>query len=192
MIEFFSGISLEDFLIYIINGFLFTGIWRFMHNQQSKGGVGDRLLTCLVVGFCLVSTYNCIPIPSRLPFVIESCVASSIIAYVAGRILNSKVVEKIFCFMKIRSTYPGGFWFDVQDKRDCSFWMEAEYQGNIYYGQVELIESHERFPLITLVYYEKRDKDGTQLEDHTHDYTQKVLIDTAKCDSIKLLYNAED
>ena len=117
-----------------------------MHNQQSKGGVGDRLLTCLVVGFCLVSLYNCIPIPSRLPFVIESCVASSIIAYVAGRLLNSKVVEKIFCFMKISIPHTletSGLMYRI--KETVHFGWKQNNQGNSYYGQVELIESHERF-----------------------------------------------
>lgn len=191
MIQFFSGIGLTDLILYVVNGFIFTGIWRFIYDRPNKHNLGDHLLSCLVCGFCLCAIYSALPVFDNEAFPITSCAVSAVLAFALAKTSSSKYVEDIFTDLDIRTTYPGDFWIDVQDKRNISFWIEAEYRGNLFYGEVELIESHERYPQITLVYYKRTDLDGNIVEDYTKDGTQKFVLDTAKCDTIKLLYKPD-
>jgi hypothetical protein len=63
--------------------------------------------------------------------------------------------------------------------------------GKKYYGQVVIVEEFSREPQIVLSRYDISDLNGNMISDFDEKLNHRILIDTSKCDEIRLVYDKE-
>lgn len=92
--------------------------------------------------------------------------------------------------LNIRTTVNEFIWRDIEDEK-YGIWVRAVSKSCDFdiFGRLVLIEEFQRFPMIVVDEYEYTKIDETPVEDFSKDDCRRILIDTSKCDTVRLIYN---
>lgn len=157
-----------------------------MRDDNEPNGI---FMYSLVIGFLIISMAHIIPITTNnilIDYIILFFVIV-VLAYIFAKVYISNIFYKVLSKLHIPYTVNRYIWYDLEEK-DATYVIVKYNDKNIaYYGQLSYYEEYQRFPQITLVNYEIYTiEPWVKIEDYT-DKNRKVLLDTAKVDSIEFV-----
>lgn len=194
----FRSVSLYDIILYIVAGFVFIGVFRFVTEADRISISAQSFLVDLIVGFILKNI--CLVVPFRtslhaLNIVIFICVCI-LGGYLFGLLYQSALFNSCLTKLRIRSTPSLSIWTTIT-KHEESLWVRIGYKNLDlkYFGILQYCEEMQRYPQIALYGYTKgmytQDLVDDFLEDYTGDMTKFVLLDTSKADYIEFVSTNE-
>ncbi len=186
---------LPDIMIYLVSGFLFIRIFSFVSTTKRTNDYQHIIVKSVIVGYILKYIGSMIPALTSvyalniLGFLGICCV----LAYICARVYTSKWFYSILRLIGIQNTLNDELWVDIEG--DKSVWAEIySHETNEYYfGLVCLSENFKDNPKIVLKRYAIfKDTNDDPIKDYNNDPCKRILIDTSKCDVIKLTYSNEN
>ena len=171
-------------------GLIFIYVFRLAAMIVPEQDGQTRWLTYYVVGYCiqLVSRYIRETTETNLDwefyewfYVATVCMVSAILAFVLGKIFESKWFSNMRRQIRIHDTMRKDFWDDINDSElgmavHCVFEDGTTIDGGLMY-----MERGQRYPQISLWAGEIN---GTECSDN-----MLVTVDTQKCKYIVTTYN---
>lgn len=204
-------------IFYLISGFGFLWVFSFVRLDKWEKDIQHVILAslfagfvvCNVVDFILLLFHNMIEgffgtVELSIPqtFVNLLYVAAGAGGgYLCGKLYTGDFSRKLLDKLNVQRTTASYLWNDLLDASDPprGFWIYLEFPDihRAYYGSADLIEGHERFPIIVLARYteyawsEASGQYNVVLKEYDQDPTQKVVLDSSKAGVIKLVYDSE-
>lgn len=171
-------------------------IFNFITSAKNPKEYQHMIVRSLLVGYVLTIGYHIVPSATGNNEYIDIflfIIITIILAYFSGRLWISNLLSNIFKKLKISATLNEYLWYDIEDKSDKPLWVRIVIvsQNLDLTGQLVMFEEYQRKPMIILGYYIRKDLEGNTKEDCSNDPTQRVVIDTEKCDRIELVYNKD-
>lgn len=192
--------TLSDVVLYIVVGYVFIQVFNFIVSNQDPSEFQHLFFKAIISGFILVNAMLLFPISFKneyweIAFVL---LASIVLSYIAAQIYTSVMLKKVLKTINIRRTVNPYIWNDIEDKNK-TLWVHVGFkQLNVQYlGKLVCIEDFHRQPIIVLGNYSQcqfddniNDVNDTAI-DCTSDSKQRIVIDTARADYIKLIYDKD-
>lgn len=192
--------TLFDIVLYIVIGYVFIRIFNFIVSNQNPSEFQYLFFRALITGFILVNGVLLIP----FNFVNEYCklmvilLTTIVLSYIAAQTYTSVILKKVLRKINVRRTVNPYIWNDIEDKSK-TLWVHVGFKelNAQFLGKLVCIEDFQRQPTIVLGNYSQcefnediNDADNISI-DCTNDSKQRVVIDTAKADFIKLIYDKD-
>lgn len=183
---------LPDIMLYLVSGFLFVRIFNFICTKRKANDYQHIIIKSVIVGYILKYIASFIPALTNiyalnvLGFIVLCC----IIAFIAARIYKSNWFYKFLRFIGVENTLNDDFWVDIEG--DKSVWAEVYCKDTeeYYYGLVCLSENFKDEPKIVLKRYSiYKENSNEPIKDYNTDPAKRIVIDTSKCEVIKLTYS---
>lgn len=168
---------LPEIIYYLVIGFIFLQSFRLTYRHKPST---DIFTTSLVIGFGIVKLFN--QIPKSINVVADRvliALATLLIGYFVGRLLDSRTINWLFDKLKISKTTHSNLWDDLKDDTYISR-IEASINGNVYRGLFYLEEEAET-PKIALSQY--------SINDGPINHDKVIILDTAKADYVTIEYS---
>lgn len=196
---------LPQIILYIVTGFAFIKTYHFVALRQNTMDLEHILTASLVIGYIYTNIAYMIPASTYDWLVgrewidnayigdnILIILSAVICGFLSARILRSKSIQWLLAKLKIRESGNVYLWDDLLDNE---YPMKAILTcGNlIYEGMVHMYESYSNEPHVVLSAYLIRDVAACRtLEDFSNDSTKVIIIDTAKADTISIVYYEDE
>lgn len=188
----FNSVSLYDIILFIVSGYYFTGVFKFVTEVKKPSTDLQSLVLDLIVGFTIKSICKTIPFRTKISSVnivgyICICILSG---YLIGLLYNSSFFQIFLSKLKIRTSTKSQIWKVITDHEE-SLWVTVGYKelDLKYYGFLRCYDGDEKYPQIALYGYSKGSYDQDLKKNPSEDYTGKmskfVLLDTSKADIIE-------
>lgn len=182
---------LPDVIIYIVLGFIFIKVYRFVSVIKNPSDYKHILTESLIYGFILNSIYklihSMIPINvnvyiGRICMILLTVVA----AYISARIVYGQLFTNILCKLNIHQTPIKDFWVDITQGEYSSYItvIDDKHQS-IIRGKIKLIETYNDRPLIQISNYTTTDFNTGEISEQKDDF-ETIVIDSSKYSEIYL------
>lgn len=183
---------LPDVIIYIVLGFIFIKVYRFVSVIKNPSDYKHILTESLIYGFILNSIYNLIysMIPININIYIgRICMILLTVAaaYLSARIVYSQLFTNILCKLNIHQTPIKDFWVDVTQGEYASHITIFDREHNlIIRGKVKMIETYNDRPLIQISNYTTTTLNNDTINNLEDNSVETIIIDTSKYPEIYL------
>lgn len=179
---------LPQIIIYIVTGFVFVKTFHFVALKQNITDIEHILTSSLVIGYIYCNIAYLIPISISYEIDTALIVLSTLfLGYLFGKIARSKYMLNILDCLKIRDTGNLYLWDDIMDN-DYPMKVIISFENSSYEGMLHNYETYSNEPHIVLCSYILKDKDGKIIKDLSNNNTEIVILNTAKADSVNILY----
>lgn len=182
---------LPDVIIYIVLGFIFIKVYRFVSVIKNPSDYKHILTESLIYGFILNSIYNLIysMIPININIYIgRICMIllTVMAAYISARIVYGQLFTNILCKLNIHQTPIKDFWVDITQGEYSSYItvIDDKHQS-IIRGKIKLIETYNDRPLIQISNYTTTDFNTGEISEQKDDF-ETIVIDSSKYSEIYL------
>lgn len=176
--------------MYIITGYSFLNTIHVVTLKEKSEDIEHILTGSLVIGFI------CYKIASLIPYTwgeeldcLGITLSSVVFAYLLGLFLNSRIILKIYDFLKIRESGKKYLWDDVMDT-SLSMMVNVYYGSLKYNGYLFSYESYSNSPNVILASYILTSNDSI-IEDNSQDKTKLIILDVGKSDKVEIIYKGE-
>lgn len=183
---------LPDVIIYIVLGFIFIKVYRFVSVIKNPSDYKHILPESLIYGFILNSIYNLIysMIPININIYIgRICMILLTVAaaYLSARIVYSQLFTNILCKLNIHQTPIKDFWVDITQGEYSSYItvIDDKHQS-IIRGKIKLIETYNNRPLIQISNYTTTDFNTGEINNQKNNDFETIVIDTSKYSEVYL------
>lgn len=179
---------LPDIIIYIILGFIFIKVYRFVSIIKNPTDYKHILTESLICGFILKNIYSLIPIHINLYIDNLGMVLSTILlAYCAAKVIYSKWLTGVLEKVGIQQTPAKDFWVDVTQGEYASHITIFDREHNlIIRGKVKMIETYNDRPLIQISNYTTTTLNNDIINNLEDNSVETIIIDTSKYPEIYL------
>ena len=184
---------LPQVIIYIILGFIFLRIFRYMCTIKNSEEYEHIVWESLLVGFVLNHCYMLIPISVNYAVdIIGMIVMTVILAGVFSKIYSSNKLDKALRYLGVHRTRNKYIWKDIEDhdyKMEVALMnpdTKEAYQGVIVY--YEEFEKHPQIVLTQYRYWEDWHKEEPDMN-FTDNPEKIALVDTAQFSRINIIYD---
>lgn len=182
---------LPQAILYIVTGYIFICVFRFVALKEQHAEIQHILLSSLVSGYVIVKIMNMIPFTISYEADCIGIICTGALAgYILGQLYSRNCFDKLFEKLKIRSTLNKDIWNDIVDMDYPLYLVITLDDGTIYKGYVHLYELSKIHPIVCLGAYLKISADGN-IEDHTYDANQIIMLDTARAKNVEVHYYRE-
>lgn len=173
--------------MYIITGYSFLNTIHIVTLRENSEDIEHILTGSLVIGFICYKIANLIQFScGEVLDCLGITLSSVVFAYLLGLFLNSRIILKIYNFLKIRESGKKYLWDDVMDTSLSM--MVNVYYGNIKYnGYLFSYESYSNSPNVILASYIVTSENNI-IEDNSQDKTKLIILDTEKSDKVEIIY----
>ena len=192
--SFFEGLSLNEIFLYLISGYIFTTVFHFITSCAKPINFKYGITRSLLYGYILTMFYHAVPsiTHNNMIDIILFFIVCAVMSYVLAQFYMSNFVRMIFRKFNIKTTIYDYIWRDIQDDK-YGIWIRAVSEACNFdiFGRLVLIENYERNPMLVLDMYEYTTIDGKVEENIEEDLHRRILIDSSKCDTIRIVYNED-
>lgn len=179
---------LPQAILYIVAGYIFISVLRFVSLKYQHTEIEHILLSSLVSGYIIVKIMNLIPFSISYE---ADCVGiictSAFTGYLIGKLYSLNCFDKILNKLEIRATLNKNIWNDLVDMTYPLYVIITMEDNTEYSGYIQYYELETNRPIICLGAYSKKTPDGI-IEDHQYDQNKVIAIDTEKSKSIEFQY----
>lgn len=179
---------LPNIIIYLVLGFVFIKVFRFVYIEESPNDSQHILTESLIYGFILRNIYSAFPISIGAYIDIIGMVLSTvIIAYLLAKFIYSKPFGKILTKLKIQQTPIKDFWIDITHSKERTYITVYDKESDrIINGRLARAETFNKRPLIQLSEYIIKNTRGDIISDMSLNTADTIAIDTSKYPEIML------
>lgn len=179
---------LPNIIIYLVLGFVFIKVFRFVYIEESPNDSQHILTESLIYGFILQNIYSAFPISINTYIDIIGMVLSTvIIAYFLAKFIYSKLFSKILAKLKIQQTPIKDFWIDITHSKERTYITVYDKESDrIINGRFARAETFNKRPLIQLSEYIIKNTRGDIISDMSLNTADTIVIDTSKYPEIML------
>lgn len=182
---------LLDIIIYLIGGYLYIAIYRFVAYKEKLDGVENILLSSLTVGFIVKNILTKFGQNNDLIYIAICGVTAYLFAQLNGWMNNNDNVNKLFQKLKINRTTNHNIWLDFLPPMSKPIVLKLTDIDNkiCYIGCCTDVEEGEHLPFIVLSRYQKLKITGEVLTDYSNDAEICVILNTERFSSIERIIN---
>lgn len=183
---------LPQLIIYIILGFIFLRVFRYMCTIKNSVEYEHIVWESLLVGYILKQCYDMIPSVNYVIDILGMIIATLVISTLFAKVYSSKALDKFLKIIGIHRTRNKYLWKDIEDSEYRTMVDAVNPDTNeAYHGVVVLYEEFKEHPQIVLSYY-KYYKDwhtGEAYFDFSDDPSKIVIVDTLQFSRISIEYD---
>lgn len=182
---------LPDIIIYLIGGYLYITIYRFVSYKEKIDGVENILLSSLTVGFIVKNILAKFGQNNDLIYIAICGITAYLFALFSGWMNNSDKVNKLLQKLKINRTNNLNIWYDFLPPMSKPIVLKLTDIDNkiCYIGCCSNVEEGEHLPFIILSRYQKLKITGEVLTDYSNDSESCVILNTEKFSSVERIIN---
>lgn len=179
--------------MYLLSGITFIYIFSFIRAKKKDPNYQNLLFRSLVIGYVLKHIICLIPYRSSEYAVnlFGYLVVCAIISYALAMLCSSSIMNTILRFLHIRQTTNEGIWYDILGNDTVWLEIKDKESGHTYYGCLCLFEDFNSSPKIVLKQYKEYNSNNIVV-DFSNNFAERVMIDTANCNIIKMTYNVDN
>lgn len=183
---------LPQIIIYIVLGFVFLRIFRYMCTIKNSEEYEHIIWESLLVGFILKHCYMLIPFSINYAVdIIGMIITTILLAGIMSKLYSSRKVDNVLRCIGIHRTRNKYIWKDIEDP---DYIMIADVINpdtkEAYHGLVIYYEEFERHPQIVLNHYQYLENwHDNPTMDFSDDPSKVVLIDTNQFSRIAISYD---
>ena len=184
--------NLPNYIIYIILGFLFLRVFKYMCTLKNSNEYEHVLMESVLVGFILKQFYDLFPSINDAIDIIGMTIATIIIAVIFAKFYSSKFIDKILCMMGVHRTRNKYIWKDIEDP---DYRIVADVfnpdTNEAYHGVVIYYEEFKEHPQIVLNYYQYFENwhNGKVTMDFSKNPNKVVIVDTEQFSRVTISYD---
>jgi len=186
--------SLPEFVSYIILGFVFLRIFRYVSTIKNSDEYEHVIWESILVGFALKSCFGLIPFSiNKIIDTIGIIITTIIIAILSAKLFSSKFIDIFLRKIGVYRTRHKYIWQDIEDK-DYATYINAINPNTkeAYYGTLKYYEDYERHPQIVLQSYKYwEDYNDEPKLDCSNNPEYVVLLDTTQFSVITISYDSD-
>lgn len=185
---------LPQIIIYIVLGFVFLRIFRYMCTIKNSEGYEHIVWESLLVGFVLKHCYMLIPFSvNYVVDIIGMIITTVFLAGIMSKLYSSRKVDNVLRYIGVHRTRNKYIWKDIEDP---DYIMVADVINpdtkEAYHGVVIYYEEFERYPQIVLNHYQYWENWHDNLTmDFSNDPSKVVLVDTTRFSRITISYDSK-
>lgn len=185
--------NLPNFIIYIILGFLFLRVFKYMCTLKNSNEYEHVLMESILVGFILKQGYNLIiPSINDTIDIIIMIIITIIIAILFAKLYSSKFIDKFLYMMGVHRTRNKYIWKDIEDQ-DYRIVVDVfnPDTNEAYHGVVIYYEEFKEHPQIVLNYYQYFENwhNGKVTMDFSKNPNKVVIVDTEQFSRVTISYD---
>ena len=182
---------LPDIIIYLIGGYIFITIYRFVSYKEKINDVENLLLSSLTVGFIIKNTLIKFNQNNDLVYVAICGVVAYLLALLICWLNTSNKVYNVLQHLRINRTNHSNIWYDFLPPMSKPIALKLTDMDNkiCYIGCCTDVEEGEHLPFIVLSRYKKQKITGEVLIDCSNDNESSVILNTEKFTSIERIIN---
>ena len=187
--------NMPEFLSYVVPGYIFLTLYQYILFKDEKASeqTAAILLNSLVVSFIIKTAYDGLynmvigsESINTTGYFLGITGLSVILAYCASQIVKSKTFTVVKRLLGVNRTVNDNLWDDIYQP---GIWIRVWLpdSSNSYYGQIKLLETYSREPLVLLEYYQYLDKYAKPIVDNTDDPKRTVLLNLSQFERIEIV-----
>ena len=184
---------LSDFLIFFIPGYVLLSVYNYLSNYQRENNTEHLLIKSIVGSYfiSIICDYFFYPVNSlRKP--VTTFIFALVLGVIIGLLSRLTILDRFFDLFS--KTPSKDIWQDLNRKsigHTCVIANLKLLNDSVYYrGQIKLIESFERDPLIVLTYYICYNANGKLLQDKK-DQDNVIVFHFSQVEKFELTYCKE-
>lgn len=182
---------LPDIIIYLIGGYLYITIYRFVSYKKKINDVKSTLLSSLTVGFILKNVLIKFNQNNDLIYITICVVVAYMLALLTGWLNTNVKIYKLLQGLKINRTNNINIWHDFLPPMSKPIVLKLTDTDNktCYIGCCTDVEEGEHFPFIVLSRYQKLKITGEVLMDYSNDAKSRIILNTERFSSVERIIN---
>ncbi len=183
---------LPQLIIYIILGFIFLRVFRYMCTIKNSDEYEHTIWESLLVGFVLKRCYDMVPSINYAIDVIGMIITTIAISTIFAKVYSSKLFDKVLKTIGVHRTQNKYLWKDIEDPDYRTIVDAINPETNeAYHGVVVLYEEFKEHPQIVLSYYKYYEDwhTGKTCFDFSDDPSKIVIVDTLQFSRINIVYD---
>ncbi len=184
---------LPQVIIYIILGFIFLRIFRYMCTIKNSDEYEHIIWESLLVGFVLKHCYMLIPFSvNYIVDIVGMIILTIFLSAGISKIYSNRKIDEVLQKIGIHRTRNKYLWKDIEDS-DYRMVVDAMNPDTqeLYHGVVIYYEEFMKHPQLVLnhyKYWENFHKEA--IMDYTNDPSKVVIVDTNQFSRITISYDS--
>ena len=178
---------LPDIMIYLIGGYLFITIYKFVSYKERINDVEHLLLSSLTVGFIIKSILTEFNQNSNLIYIVICGIVAYLLALLIGYLNTNDKIYNLLQALRINRTNTPNILYDFLPPISKPIALKLTDTDNkiCYVGCCTNVEEGEHHPFIVLSRYQKQKITGEVLIDCSSDTESSVILNTENFSSIE-------
>ncbi len=178
---------LPDIIIYLIGGYLFITIYRFVSYKDRINDVEHFLLSSLTVGFIIKNVLTKFNQNSDLVYIVICGITAYLLALLNSFLNTNDKIINVLQTLRINRTNTPNIWYDFLPPISKAIVLKLTDTDNeiCYVGCCTNVEEGEHQPFIVLSRYRKQKITGEILIDCSNDTESCVILNTENFSSIE-------
>lgn len=178
---------LPDIIYYIIGGYIYITIYRFVSHKEKIGDIDNLIMSSLTVGFIIKNIWIAVGQTSNFVYIVSCAIAAFLFAHGISW-LNSN--EKALLFLQklqINRTNNPNIWYDFFPSFSKPVILKLISKENDFYyiGCCVRVEEGVHSPYFILSHYQKFKLDGTIVDDNINNDEISIILDAELFSSIE-------
>ncbi len=178
---------LPQILFYLIGGYIFVSIYRFVTCKDRINSAEDNIMASLTLGFIIKEACEAAGQNSIVIYILLCAVIAYLLALLSCHLNSSSKIEPVLHMFKINRTSYSSIWYDFLPPNSNPIIVKlVDQEHGIYYkGLVRRVEENAHSPFIVLSNYRKYACDNTLLEDCSKNNKIRLMLKAESFSSIE-------